>query len=163
MTKTTRHYEERVAISTTPEEVFAYVDDHTRFSSHMTKPSWMMGGGHMDVSVDAGRGQQVGSHIRLRGKAFGFPLFLDEVITRHEPPRRKSWETVGAPKLLVVGKYRMDVEVVPQEGASGLRVAIDYDLPPTKTWLGKLFGQAYAKWCVRKILNDARERFLSQS
>lgn len=40
-----RHDEESLLISASPEDVFAYVDDHKRFSSHMNQSSWMMGGG----------------------------------------------------------------------------------------------------------------------
>lgn len=66
MNKAQRHYEESALIPTSPEELFTYVDDHKRFSSHMGKSSWMMGGGRMDTSVDAGRGREIGSHIRMK-------------------------------------------------------------------------------------------------
>jgi hypothetical protein len=96
-----------VSIAATPEEVFAFIDDHSQFASHMSQSSWMMGGGRMLVDVDAARGQAVGSHIRLSGKVFGVRLFLDEVVTRRNPPTDKVWETVGIPRLLVIGSYRM--------------------------------------------------------
>ena len=156
-----QHYEESIAIPVSPEELFAYVDDHKRFSSHMSTSSWMMGGGRMDVSVDEGRGQKIGSHIRLSGKAFGVNLFLDEVVTRHEPPFLKTWETVGTTKLLIIGQYGMGIEVQPQDAGSRLRVFIDYDLPTTNVWLGRLFSGAYAKWCVRQMLKGARDHFHS--
>jgi hypothetical protein len=98
----------------------------------------MMGGGRMDVQVDGGRGQVVGSHIRLSGKVFGIHLFLDEVVTEREPPHRKAWQTVGTLRLLVIGHYRIGLEINPQNGGSNLRVSIDYELPtPLSTrWLG---------------------------
>ena len=49
MNKTLRHYEDSARILAPVQELFAYIDDHTRFSSHMSKSSWMMGGGTMDV------------------------------------------------------------------------------------------------------------------
>lgn len=101
-----RHYEESSPIPASMEQVFEYVDDHARLSSHMCQSSWMMGGGRMDIQADAGRGQVVGSHIRLSGKILGIQLYLDEVVTQHEPPYRKAWQTVGTPKLLVIGHYR---------------------------------------------------------
>ena len=157
MNKTQRHYEESTLISASPAELFAYVDDHKRFSSHMGKSSLMMGGGRMDVSTDEGRGQRVGSHILLGGRALGINLFLDEVVTRHEPPLVKTWETVGIPKLLIVGCYRMGIEIKPQDTQSHLRVFIDYDLPTTNIWLGRLFSDVYAKWCVQQMIKGARE------
>ena len=47
-----RHHDRAVFIPAPPEQVFAYVDDHSRFSSHMSESSWMMGRGRM--SVEAG-------------------------------------------------------------------------------------------------------------
>lgn len=52
MSRELRHYEESVTVSAPPEEVFNYVDDHSKFSSHMNKSSWMMGGGWMDTQID---------------------------------------------------------------------------------------------------------------
>jgi hypothetical protein len=67
-------------VSAPAEQVFDFVDDHSRLSSHMSRSSWMMGGGRMDLVLDAERGRSVGSRIRLEGKAFGIRLFLDEVV-----------------------------------------------------------------------------------
>ncbi len=161
MNKAIRHYEKDTFISAPPREIFNFTDDHSRLSSHMGKSSWMMGGGRMDVSVDAGRGQQAGSHIRMSGKAFGIPLFLDEIVTIHEPPHRKEWETVGEPKLIVIGHYRMGLKINTEKNGSKLKVFIDYELPTSVgvRLLGYLFSGIYAKWCVGQILKDVKTRF----
>jgi hypothetical protein len=156
-----QHYDESKEIAASPVELFALIDDHTRLSSHMSKSSWMMGGGRMEMSLDEGRGQKVGSHIKLSGKAFGIDIFLDEVVVVHEPPRRKVWETVGEPRLLIIGKYAMAVDVAPLTNGSLLRVRIDYELPQTP--LGLLFGAAYARWCVRRMINDAAGHFAASA
>lgn len=159
MTKS-RHYEESAVIPSTPAEVFSYVDDHSRLSSHMNKSSWMMAGGKMDTQMDEGKGQKVGSHIRMGGKIFGIHLFLDEVIIEHNPPRRKVWKTVGNPKLLVIGHYQMGIEIHPRDKQSHFKVFIDYELPGGGTgWMGYLFGDMYAKWCVRQMLDSVRSHF----
>lgn len=154
-----RHYEDSKLIPVYAAEVFAYIDDHTRLSSHMNKSSWMTVGGRMHTSVDARRGQDIGSHIRMSGKAFGITLFLDEVVIHREPPHEKVWETVGELKLLVIGHYRMKVEIEPREGGSLLGVSIEYDLPTINTWLGKLFSRIYAKWCVQQMIKDTYNHF----
>jgi hypothetical protein len=49
------------------------------------------------------------------------------------------------------------------EGAGArLRVLIDYELPKKgiSRWLGQLFGQSYARWCVRQMAEDARHSFV---
>jgi hypothetical protein len=154
-----KQYEESAVINANAEDVFAYVDDHARLSSHMSQSSWMMGGGSMETTIDEGKGQKVGSHIRMSGKAFGIPLFLDEVITKYEPPHRKVWETIGDVKLLVIGHYRMSIDIVPKNDSSLLRVSLDYDLPSNHVWLGRLAGDRYAKWCVRQMISSVRNNF----
>ena len=87
----------------------------------------------------------------------GLPISLEEVVIERQPPRRKSWETVGQPHLLVIARYRMGFDVTPDGASSRVRVFIDYELPPTapQSWLGRLFGGAYARWCITRMAEDA--------
>ena len=151
---TARHHERDQFVAAAPEEVFAFVDDHARFSAHMSESSWMMGGGRMSVELDEARGQAEGSHIRLSGRVFGVRLYLDEVVTRRNPPTDKVWATVGAPRLLVIGEYEMGVRITPEDGGSHVRVFIDYEPPKgwASYWLGRLVGGFYARWCVDQML-----------
>lgn len=142
-----------------PNSLFNYIDDHSKFSSHMSQSSWMMGGGKMEVFTDDHHGQAVGSHIRLRGKVFGIDLHVDEVITERKPPNIKVWKTVDNPRLLVIDNYEMRVEIFPQKRGSRLTVGINYELPSPNSILGKLFGSLYARWCVSQMLDGARKRF----
>lgn len=98
-----RRYEGSTLVEAPAQQVFAFMDDHHRLSSQMSKPSWRMGGGRMETWVDAGGGRQVGFHIRLKGKILGVSLYVDEVAVRHDPPRFKVWETVGNIRLLIMG------------------------------------------------------------
>lgn len=157
----TRHYEESVLVNATPPELFAFVDEHANLSSHMSKTSWMMGGGKMTTEIDDGKSKQVGSHIKMSGKAFGITLFLDEVVSERIPPNRKVWETVGSPRLIVIGPYQLGFNITPGESGSNLNVFIDYELPASlfSKVLGQLFGGMYAKWCVRQMISSATRRF----
>jgi len=155
---TLAHHEEDSALIPAPaERVFAYLDDPTRLASHMNRPSWRMGGATMRTVLDDGGGQAIGSHIRMGGRILGLELALDEVVTERTPPLRKAWETVGSPRLLVIGSYRMAIEIEARGTASLLRVFIDYDLPQTGIgrWLGRLFGHYYARWCTKAMVADA--------
>jgi hypothetical protein len=159
----TQHDERSAVVQSSADRVFAYVDDHTRLSSHMSQSSWKMGGGRMAIELDEGRGQRVGSRIRLTGRVLGMELAVEEMVTERTPPHRKVWETTGAPKLYVIGHYRMGFEVTPQGQASRRRVFIDYALPeraPAR-WLGRLFGRYYARWCTQQMVDDAVEYFAS--
>jgi hypothetical protein len=156
-----RAFETAVHISATAEAVFARLDDQTRLAAHMERPSAMMGGGRMSYEFDEGRGQAVGSHIKMGGSAFGLSLDVDEVVTQRDPPRRKVWKTVGQPRLIVVGAYEMGFEITPANLGSKLRVWIAYDLSPNLIgrWLGPLLAPVYARWCVGRMVSDAAAHF----
>ena len=156
-----RHFADSADIAATAHEVFAYLDNPARLSTHMTRSSWIMGGGKMKISTDEGAGARVGSRISLSGKAFGLSLFLDEEVTQYEPPTAKTWETLGEPMLLVIGAYRMGFGIADGAARAKLHVFIDYDLPRNRLAkvLGFLFGHFYASWCVRSMLADAAAHF----
>ena len=157
----TRRYAAEGLVPGPIDRVFAYVDDHSRLSSHMSQSSWLMGGGRMDIHFDEGHGQRTGSKIRLQGRVFGLNLFLEEVITERVPPYRKSWQTIGSPRLLIIGHYRMGFELSERKNASALRVFIDYSLPERRfeRWLGLLFANFYARWCTHKMIKDTVKHF----
>jgi hypothetical protein len=156
-----RHFESVGFVSATPQATFGYIDDHERLASHMTRSSWMMGGGRMDVELDAGRGRQLGSRIRMSGRAFGLKLSLEEVVGEYDPPRRKTWETAGEPRLLIIGRYRMGFDVHQRSGGSNLRVFIDYELPQgtRPEWLVAKLASWYAAWCTQSMVKDAVAHF----
>jgi hypothetical protein len=148
-------------LKASPEQLFELLDDQTRLSAHMTKRSWKMGWGKTDILLDEKRGKAVGSHIVLRGRVFGIPIYLDEVVTLRDPPRRKNWETVGQPRLLVIGPYRMGFTITSAGGDASLRVEIDYQVPQAgfSRLLGRFFGASYAKWCTKQMVRDAQRAF----
>lgn len=157
----TRHNEAQTNLPAGVEEVFRYLDDYRSLSAHMTQPSWRLGGGSMQVQFDEGGGRDRGSHVRWSGRAFWIPLFVEEVVSDRRPPFRKEWETLGTPKLLVIGSYRMGFEIVPDERGARLRVFIDYSLPSVwpYSWLAGALAEHYARWCVGRMTQDAVRHF----
>lgn len=154
-------HETVVVVHAPVQDVFDFVDDHSRLSSHMTRRSWMMGGGVMSIETDAGQARVVGSKLRLHGAAFGFRLSVEEIVTERTPPFRKTWETIGEPALLVIGSYRMGIELEKHGAQSRLRVSIDYALPRSRAprWLARILANRYAGWCTRRMANDAAREF----
>ena len=151
------HYRSEVDVATDAPSLFAILDDHRRLAAHMEKPSMMMAGATMHVDTDARKGQAVGSLIRVTGRVLGIHLAVDEVVTERVPPLRKTWETRGEPRLLVIGAYRMGFTISAQGGRSRLAVFIDYRLPPRgfAHALTLIFGRVYAAWCTRRMATDA--------
>jgi hypothetical protein len=153
------HFESDVELNAPADAVFTHLDDHSRLSAHMTKPSWIMVGS--SIELDTSEGRAVGAIIRLRGRVLGIPLSVEEMVTERRPPLRKVWKTTGRPQLLVIGSYRMGYEITPKAESLQLRVFIDYALPdgPISYWLGRLFGNFYAHWCTQRMANDAATHF----
>ncbi len=143
------------------DRVFAYLDDPKSLSAHMGESSMMMLGSRMSMDIDAEGGRAIGSKIRMHGSMMGIPLSLEEVITERQAPCRKVWETIGTPNLQVMAHYRMGFEVTPSGDSSRVRVFIDYSLPmsPPGSWLGRLLGGAYARWCTRQMASGAARHF----
>lgn len=144
-----------------PQQVFAFLDDPTVVGAHMQKPSLMMLGATMQYDVDPGKGQAVGSIVKMRGKVLGMELFVEEIITEWHPPWRKSWQTLGRPKLLVIDSYHMDFVIRPISEGSRVIVKIQYSysLSPVGSWLGGVPAKAYARWCVLKMTSEAGNHF----
>lgn len=157
----TRSFEARARIAAGPMAVFEFLDDHRRLVSHMSKSSWTLGGGRMILVADAAQGRTVGSKLRLSGRAFGVGLQVDELITERVPPRRKVWATVGAPRLLIIGSYKLGFELLPDGDETTARIFIDYELPTgfLSRLAGVAFADVYAKWCVNRMIEDARAHF----
>lgn len=160
-----RHDEVAVEVNAAPAALFDHLDDQERLAAHMNKPSMMMMGGRMFYEFDAGRGRSVGSIIGMGGNFLWFNLFVEEAITEHERPHRKTWQTRGLPRLIIIGAYRMGFEIVEAGAASRLRVFIDYDQPTSLIGklLGALFAPMYARWCVQRMAEDAKRTFASGS
>ena len=163
------HAESHGQVQAPAGRVFEHLDDHTRLSAHMTRGSWRMGWSRMKLSLDEQAGRAEGSRMRLQGCVLGLKLSLEEVVTEHAPPTRKVWMTVGTPRLLVIGPYRMGFVLVPASGGANeggsdgvtLTVFIDYALPERgfRRLLGRIFGRWYGRWCTERMVVDAQEAF----
>jgi len=156
-----RHAEAVALIHAAPQQIFSRLDDQRQLAAHMTKGSWMTLGSKFNFELDEFQGRRVGSVIRMKGRIAGIGLRLDEMVNEYEPPLRKSWATLGEPRLLVIGAYRMGFNLAVEDDGARLQVWIDYLLPsrvPLR-WLGWLLGPAYAKWCVRRMVEDARRGY----
>lgn len=98
--------------------------------------------------------------MTLHGRVLGLPLHVEGVVIEYAPPLRKFWETVGAPRLLVIGSYGMGFALEPRHHGSPLTIFIDYDPPPGfLNAIGRLLGPAYARWCSGNMVDGVSQRF----
>ena len=155
-------HNESAALANAPvDRVFVYLDDPKALAAHMGESSMIMACSRMSIDVDSDGGRMVGSKIRMQGRIVGIPLSLEEVITERQVPSRKVWETIETPNFLVIAHYRMGFDVTHGGESSMLRVFIDYSLPTTApgSWLGRLLGGVYARWCTKQMADDAVRHF----
>lgn len=155
------HHESTALANAPVDRVFAYLDDPKVLAAHMGESSMMMMGSRMSIDVDADGGRMIGSKIRMHGTMMGIPLSLEEVITERQVLSMKVWETIGTPNLLVLAHYRMGFELTRKGDSSLVRVFIDYRLPTNapRSWLGRLLGGVYARWCTKQMADGAARRF----
>jgi hypothetical protein len=156
-----RHAEAQCVVAADAPSVFDYIDQPERLSAHMARRSWQLAGSSMAIQTDADGGRALGSRMRLAGRMLGINLHVDGEVIQREPFRRKVWQTVGEPQLLVIGRYRMAVSIEPEHEHCRVRIAIDYTLPESRNtrWFAKALGPYYASWCVRKMASDLVVRF----
>ena len=155
------HYESSGLVLATPQVLFDHLDDPRNLASHMESGSAAMAGARMWIETDNMQGKAIGSVIRMRGRMLGIAMGLEEAVTERRRPRLKAWKTIGEPRLLVIGAYRMGFRIEASGAASLLTVFIDYDLP--SSLVGRLLGRplapAYARWCCRRMVEDAARAF----
>ena len=159
-------YDGSTALAIAPvDRVFAHMDDPKAMAAHMGESSMMMMGSRMAMVVDAGGGRVIGSKIRMHGSMMGISLSLEEAITERQVPHKKVWETIGTPDLKVMAHYRMGFELTPKGDSSLVRVFVDYSLPTKApaSWLGRLLGGVYARWCTKQMADDTARQFDSNS
>ena len=161
MSPMTHHDQSQAIVSGSQTDVFAYLDDQTRLAAHMSKRSMMMLGGRMTYQFDAAQGRAVGSVILMCGSFLGLSLAVEEVVTERTPPGTKRWETRGPQRLLVIDSYVMGFATRGMGACTEVRVFIDYRLPSglAGRWLGRVFAPIYARWCVSRMVKDAKQHF----
>jgi hypothetical protein len=119
------HHRSEALLAVDAARLFAHLDDHGRLAAHMEKPSLMTAGASMRIETDGRHGQAVGSVIRMTGSVLGLRVAVEEAVTRWDPPREKIWETLGEPRLLVIGACRMGFRIASASKGTRLIVFID--------------------------------------
>lgn len=150
-----------VEVEASAGRLFDYLDDQANPGTHMQRSSIMMLWGSMAYDLDEARGRGVGSVIKMSGKVAGLNLYVEEVVTQRQPPFIKEWETRIEPRLLVIGTYRMRLQIEASGRLCRLHVFIEYNHPSPIIGriAGRLLAPIYARWCVKRMAADAKAAF----
>ena len=147
-----------IFIHSTPEKVFAQMDDFSRTGMHMGENSMMMMASKLKLEQLATNATGVGASYRWYGKMMGMTIDFSETVTKWRPDKFKEWETTREAKIIIMSWYRMWFEINPAEKGTIVKLAISY-LPP-KGWFYKilsfLFVKWYCNWCLNSMLNDTK-------
>jgi len=88
----------------------------------------------------------------------GLPLDFTTTVTSWLPEREKVVETTGRPRLIVIRDFQIRSSIARVDGSTRVAFALAYNLPEGR--VGRLLGRAlagpYARWCLRRIAQDAR-------
>src|SRR5262245_10644597 len=107
------HFEQVTLLAAPAEAVFEHLDDFERLGSHMMRSSWMMAGSRMRYELDEARGRGLDARVRLAGSVLGLKLAIEEKVVTYAPPLRKTWQTTGTPRMLILDSYQMGFSLTP--------------------------------------------------
>jgi hypothetical protein len=148
-----------IIIHSTPEKVFAQMDDFSKTGMHMSESSMMMMGSKLKLEQLSANSTGVGASYRWYGKMMGMAMDFSETVTKWESSKLKAWEIVGDAKIIIMSLYCMWFELSPAENGTLVKLSISY-LPP-KEWYYKilsfLFANWYCNWCLNNMLNDTKK------
>ncbi len=160
--KRIKHQQKIIVIkNTTVPEVFAYMDRIGNTGEHMTKKSMAMMGSKLKLTQLSEHATGLNSKYQWKGKTMGFKMDFTVVTTKWDKDQEKIWETIGPAKMIILKWYRMKLIVTPDGENTRANLSIDYTIPRTFFFrsVGFFLAKPYAKWCLKKMLNETRIRF----
>lgn len=148
----------KLIINASPEKVFETLDDLGVTGMHMTRPSAMMMGSKLHLQYLTENQKGLGSKYRWTGKMMGMKMDFTVEVTRWIKGVEKTWETIGAAKMIIYSWYRMNLLVSKQGSRALAELSIAYKKP--KGWfagiISFLFADWYCRWCLNNMLNDTK-------
>jgi|SRR5688500_15341269 len=149
-----------IIIQSTPEKVFAHMDDLSNTGMHKEKRSGMMMGSKLKLQQISENKSGLFSKYRWHGRMLGIPLDFSTVVTQWIRGKEKVWQTIGDSKMIILKWYRMHLVITPLENERvQIELSIDYTLPNNffLHFTGLLLAPWYANWCLNKMLSDTKK------
>jgi len=123
------------------------------------RSSMAMMGSRLRLEILSEQATGLSATYRYAGTIMGLPIDFSESVTTYVSPREKVCRAIGKPRLLIIASYEMRLAVEPlSPSSSRLTIAIVYELPRPGFWriVGLLLARSYSRWCLRRMLQDAR-------
>lgn len=142
-----------------PQEVFDCLDDLSITGMHMTRSSMPMMGGQMNVAFLSPNKTGLNTKYRWTGKVLWMMLDFTVLVTEWIRGKKKSWETVGTAKMIIMSWFKMDLYVEGDQQRSTAHLSISYEKPNGffNRALCFLLADGYCRWCLENMLQDAQQ------
>jgi len=138
--------------------VFPVLDDLGVTGTHMTTSSAMMMGSKLELEYLTSHHTGLNSSYRWMGKMMGLSMDFTVKVVKWDSPKEKVWETIGRPTLIIYSWYRMALRLNRTDRGTDAILSITYEKPKRvfARLLCFLFADWYCRWCLRKMLGDAK-------
>lgn len=148
-----------ILINSTPDKVFAYMDNLGNTGMHMMESSSMMMGSKLHLEQLSQNATGLGSKYHWFGKMMGIKMDFTVVVTKWIAAKEKVWETAGEARMIILGWYRMRLMLSPEEGGTNTELSIDYTKPTNifLKFIAWILAPTYARWCVNSMLSDSKK------
>ena len=147
-----------IIIQSTPETVFAYMDNLGNTGMHMTKNSAMMMGTKLKLEQLSPNATGLNAKFNWSGKMMGVNMDFTISVTKWVWGKEKIWETVGEAQMIILKWYRMRLCLSPEANFNKAVLSIDYTKPDNVfLWVISIFlAPLYANWCLNSMLKDSK-------
>jgi hypothetical protein len=147
-----------------PALVFDCLDNAAVSGAHMTKPFLPLIGTIQDLEFLTLYKSGFNTRYRWTGKFMKQDIDFTMLVSNWVHGKKKTWETIGASKMVIYSWFKMDLRVEPTEGGSIAHLSVTYKEPkgPLNKALCFLFGKRYCNWCIDEMLKEGEERVAAE-
>ena len=118
-------------IHSTPEKVFAQMDDFSKTGMHLSESPMMMRGSKLKLEQFSINSIGLGAKYRWQGKMMGMTMDFSETVAKWQPPKLKEWETTGEANIIIMSRNSMWFKITAAEKGTIAKFSISY-LPPKR-------------------------------
>ena len=142
-----------------PVEAFHILGELGVTGTHITNSSAMMPGSKQNLQYLTVHRTGLDSSYRWTGKMMGLPMDFTVKVMKWLEGKDKIWETIGETRLIIYFWHRMFLSVSAVESGAKAKLSISYEKPTgfLNRVLSFLFANWYCRWCLKKMLDDAKQ------
>ena len=122
-------FKKNLLIQSSPEKVFAFMDNIGNTGMHMTKSSMPMMGSKLELKQLSENATGLNSKFRWTGKMMGFTMDFTVVVSKWIKDKENVWETIGKAKMIILGWYQMQLVILPERENTKAELSIAYTNP----------------------------------